>query len=92
MLSRTVRLFTQQRQHVRNTIAFKSSFKLSYFYTQCRYSSTVALKECLDTIDAYNSDINAFTSVNDRAILEKRALESDTRKANGDLHIPLSFC
>ncbi|KAI7895174.1 amidase signature domain-containing protein [Mucor mucedo] len=54
-------------------------------WQQCRYSSTVALKECLSAIDAYNSEINAFTSINDRALLHKKALESDARKTNGTL-------
>ncbi|KAG2205347.1 hypothetical protein INT46_011034, partial [Mucor plumbeus] len=48
-----------------------------------RYSSTIALKNSLDTIEHYNPDINAFISINDLHILKEKAKASDDRKSKG---------
>ncbi|GAA5806507.1 hypothetical protein HPULCUR_012042 [Helicostylum pulchrum] len=51
----------------------------------CRYSSVATLKECWNQIDRHNTEINAFISLNDRTLLEKKAVESDHRRSNGTL-------
>ncbi|KAL9546433.1 hypothetical protein MBANPS3_006664 [Mucor bainieri] len=68
MLSRSIRRAAQQFGVSKN----------------CRYSSTIALKEALDTIERYNPDINAFISVNDSHLLQEKAKASDKRQSQGN--------
>ncbi|CEP10873.1 hypothetical protein [Parasitella parasitica] len=56
----------------------------------CRYSSTIALKNALESIERYNPDINAFISLNDPLVLQEKAKASDLRHSQVQPGKPLS--
>lgn len=88
MLSRTIRKSVQQIRLSKNVFIFYELSRFIYYLLklislQYRYSSTIALKNSLDTIEHYNPDINAFISINDLHILKEKAKASDDRKSKG---------
>ena len=87
MLSRAIRKTVGQIRLSKNVLCDRQvkliQYLLKFICLQCRYSSAIALKNSLDTIERYNPDINAFISVNDSHILQEKAEASDDRKLKG---------